>query len=110
MGFGDLKFPFADCNKRVSKKLKIIFVVAIVRMLKARNAVLIALSAALTGCKIERHVTIDFANPMFDLHCGPVVLIAFAEETVLHVGTTYFMLSLPFYIPLAFLVALFVGL
>ncbi len=82
----------------------------VVVMLKVRNAVLIALSIVLAGCKIERHVTIDFANPMFDLHCGPVALITFPDSTVLHIGSTYFMLSLPFYIPLVFLVALFLGL
>jgi len=78
-------------------------------MLRARNAVLIALSIGLTGCKIERHVAIDFANPMFDVHCGPVALIGFPDSTMLHIGSTYFMLSLPFYVPLVFLVALFVG-
>src|SRR5258705_9241527 len=79
-------------------------------MLKARNTAWVALLTMLVGCKIERGGIIDFANPMFDLHCGPVVLIAFPDSTVLHIGSTYFMLSLPFYVPLAFLVALFVGL
>jgi hypothetical protein len=79
-------------------------------MLKVRNALLIALPMVLAGCKIERDVIIDFANPMFDLHCGPVALIAFLDSTVLHIGGTYFMLSLPFYIPLVFLVAVFLGL
>src|SRR5712672_1572313 len=79
-------------------------------MRKVSHPVLITLSTVTVGCKVERNVVIDFANPMFDLHCGPVSVIAFPNSTVLHIGSTNFMLSLPFYVPLAVLVALFVGL
>jgi len=74
------------------------------------NYSLAALSTMLVGCKIERGGIIDFVNPMFDLHSGPVVFMAFPDSTVVHVGSTYLMLSLPFYVPLLFLVVLFVGL
>ncbi len=81
-----------------------------VSMLRRRNTFIATLLSVVTGCKVERGGVIDFANPMFDLQCGPVVLIAFPDETVLHVGRTYFMLSLPFYVPVGFFVLLFAGL
>lgn len=65
----------------------------------ARSVILILAIVMLAGCKVERGVVIDFVNPLFDLHCGPVTLIAFSDETVLHIGSTYLMLRLPFYVP-----------
>ena len=62
----------------------------------------------LTGCSIQRG-TIDFANPWFDVDCGPVAIIALRDSTILHVGGTYLMLSLPLYIPIIIIVALFTG-
>ena len=37
----------------------------------------------MAGCTIQRG-NLDFANPWFDLHCGPITLIAFRSSTVLH--------------------------
>jgi hypothetical protein len=61
------------------------------------------------GCTFRRHVQVDFPDPLFDLDCGPVTLIALPSSTVLQVGGSYFILCLPFYVPLL-LVAAVVGL
>ena len=74
-------------------------------MFRSRYTVLIGVSALLAGCAVE-HGTIDHPNPLFDLHLGPVAFIAFPSSTVLHIGSTYLTLSLPFYFPLALFVAL----
>jgi hypothetical protein len=103
----EIRCPLAS-SALTLRRLRLSFPL-VLTMLKVRNAVLIALLIVLAGCKIERHVTFDFANPVFDLHCGPVTLSAFPDSTVLHIGSTYFMLLLPFYVPLIFLVP-FVGL
>jgi hypothetical protein len=70
-------------------------------MLGRRHTTWLSIPALLAGCAVE-HGTLDFPNPLFDLHLGPVAL---PSSTVLRVGGTYLTLSLPFYIPLALLVA-----
>ena len=74
-------------------------------MLKNRPKVLLFLSILLAGCTVEKGA-IDFPNPLFQLRVGPAALIAFRSSTVLQVGSAYFTLSLPFYFPLALVLAL----
>jgi hypothetical protein len=65
----------------------------------------LAVLALVTGCTVQRG-TLDFPNPWFDLHVGPLTFMAFQSSTVLRVGGTYFTLALPFYAPILFAVML----
>jgi len=66
----------------------------------------LAAVALTAGCAMQ-HGNLDFPNPWFDAHCGSVAVIAFRSSTVLRVGSTYFTLALPFYVPIIFTVMLF---
>jgi hypothetical protein len=66
----------------------------------------LAALALAAGCTMQ-HGSLDFPNPWFDAHCGPVAVIAFRSSTVFRVGSTYFTLALPFYAPIILAVVLF---
>jgi hypothetical protein len=70
-----------------------------------RFAGIIALLLLLAGCTVE-HGSFDFANPMFDITLGGhTTVMFFREATVLQIGSTYYTLSVPFYILVALLLA-----
>jgi len=66
----------------------------------------VATLVLVAGCTIQRG-QLDFPNPWFDAHCGPVALVAFRSSTVVQIGGTYFALALPFYAPIILAVMLF---
>jgi hypothetical protein len=70
-----------------------------------RYTLLLALSLLLAGCTVQRG-HLDFPDPLFDLHCDPITFIALPSSSVVWIGDTYFTLSLPFYIPVVFIVVL----
>ncbi len=76
-------------------------------MLLRRQFLLLAGLAVSGGCTVQRG-QVDFPNPLFDVHCGPVALIAFPSSTVLKLGGSYFTLWLPFYLPLILMAILLI--
>jgi hypothetical protein len=93
------------CISTLNGAAPVSFVVSAHTMPYIRYTLLLALSLLLAGCTVQRG-HLDFPNPIFDLHCGPITFIALPSSTVVWIGGTYFTLSLPFYVPLVLIVTL----
>jgi hypothetical protein len=66
--------------------------------MKCSHFLLLAIVAALSGCSVE-HGVVDYANPMFDVNFGHYsTLMFFPDGTVLRMGSSYYILNLPFYV------------
>ena len=93
------------CHSEVKECRSSVILVVSANMRRRLHMFPMVLLLPVAGCTIQRG-NLDFANPWFDLHCGPITLIAFRSSTVLHVGTAYLTLSLPFYVPVILIIVL----